>query len=125
MRFYAALNFNFNLLQELSDKQLTLELSCRDHWINLIKSIHREFYRGRPNFYELMYWTALALEKHAVVKIETGQDEYRYLLQEMQRRQLTLLGSIPEGRIKQFNQKLQLFYQLLDIPGLNTSLIRV
>ncbi len=122
---FSALNFDFGLLEELAEKQLTLELSCRDHWIELMKSIHRGFYETSPHFYELVFWTSLSLEKHAIVKIAGGKEEYRHLLREMQNRQLPLIPRLDERLVKKLNREIQLFYDLLDVPGLNTSLIRI
>ena len=74
------LKLNSDFLDELSEKQLSLELSQREHWIDLIKSVHDRFYDTTPNRAEIMLWTLICLEKHAIVQIETGQEEYRNLL---------------------------------------------
>ena len=110
---------------ELADKQLTLELSQRDHWINLIKSIHEKFYDQEPSEPEIMLWSLISVEKHLIVLVETGQAEYKPFLQEVQRRQLPLISRLGESTSSRFADEISLFYQLLEIEGLSKNLIRL
>lgn len=111
------------ILKELSEKQLTLELTQREHWINLIQSIHKQFFQNRPDRFKVMLWTLICLEKHAIVQIETGQDEYRSLLRESQQSQLQLIARLGEAYSKRYTRNIDLFYDLLNIDGLSTNLI--
>ncbi|MFB6346434.1 MAG: hypothetical protein ABEK50_11795, partial [bacterium] len=43
------MSLNSELLDELSEKQLSLELSQREHWTDLIGSIHERFYDTSPS----------------------------------------------------------------------------
>lgn len=117
------LKLNSGLLDELSEKQLSLELSQREHWVDLIKSVHDRFYDTTPNRAEIMLWTLICLEKHAIVQIETGQEEYRNLLNHAQEQQLPLIGRLGEARSRQFTRNIDLFYDLLDVDGLSENLI--
>ncbi|MGM0381282.1 MAG: hypothetical protein ACQEP7_04795 [bacterium] len=121
---FDSLGLQSGVLNELSDKQLTLELSQRDHWINLIKSIHEKFYQNNPTRPEILLWALISLEKHAIVLIETGKEEYKTLLQESQRRQLPLISRLGEATSSRFANEISLFYQLLEIEGLSENLIR-
>ena len=119
------LSLNSDLLDELSEKQLSLELSQREHWTDLMGSIHERFYDTSPSRPEIMLWTAISLEKHAIVEIETGQDEYSNLLQHAQQQQLPLVGQLGEPISRQFTRNIDLFYDLLDVDGLSENLIGV
>ncbi len=110
-------------LKELSDKQFSLELTQRDHWIDLMKSIHQRFFESTPSRTEVMLWSLICLEKHAIVQIETGQEEYKDLLRHSQQQQMQLIGRLGELRAKQYTQNIELFYKLLDIDGLSKNLI--
>jgi len=110
-------------VKELSDKQLSLELSQRDHWINLMKSVHERFYDGQPGLPEIEMWTHIGMEKHAIVQLETGQEEYRQLLNISQQRQTQLLAQLGESRAQQLTKNQDLFYKLLDLEGLRKNLI--
>jgi len=113
------------VLNELADKQLTLELSQRDHWINLIKSIHEKFYKTSPSKAEIILWSLISLEKHLIVLIGIGKEEYKPFLQEVQRRQLPLISRLGESTSSRFADEISLFYQLLEIEGLSKNLIRL
>lgn len=119
------LSLNSELLEELSEKQLSLELSQREHWTDLMGSIHERFYDTEPSKSEIMLWTSICLEKHAIVEIETGQEEYRNLLQHAQQQQLALIGQLGEVTSRQFTRNIDLFYDLLDVDGLSKNLIGV
>lgn len=117
------MNLPTETIQELSDKELSLELSQRDHWINLMESIHEQFYDTRPQLPEVELWSLIALEKHALVEMEAGQEEYKDVLHFSQQRQMELLPHLGERRVKEFSRNLDLFYALLNIDGINESLI--
>lgn len=119
------LKLNSELLDDLSEKQLSLELSQRDHWIELIKSVHDRFYDLKPSQPEVMLWTLISLEKHAIVQIETGKEEYKNLLNHAQEQQLHMIGQLGEARSRQFTRNIDLFYDLLDVDGLSENLIGV
>lgn len=119
------LSLNSELLDELSEKKLSLELSQREHWTELMGSIHDRFYDSNPSKPEIMLWTSICLEKHAIVEIETGQEEYRNLLQHAQQQQLHLIGRLGESTSRQFTRNIDLFYDLLDVDGLSENLIGV
>lgn len=110
-------------VEALSDKQLSLELAQRDHWINLIQTVHDRFYDDNPSLPEIEMWTQMAMEKHALVEIETGQEEYRKVLQFAQQRQTQLLAQLGEQVAKQYDKNLDLFYKLLEIDGIQKNLI--
>lgn len=118
-------SFHHDLFEELSEKKLSLELSQRDHWIDLMSSIHEQFYEGRPSQPEIMLWGLLSLEKHATVQIKTGQEEYKKLLRKVQQQQLPLIGRLGEHVSRNYTKNLDLFYSLLDIDGLSTQLMGV
>ncbi|MFP4686570.1 MAG: hypothetical protein ACLFN5_00505 [bacterium] len=122
-RLFGMLGLESEMLHELSDKQLTLELSQREHWIDLIKSIHIRFYQGNPGREEIFLWTLISMEKHSIVQIETGREEYRQLLQEVHRHQLPLIAHLGERISSSYATHISLFYQLLNIEGLSKSLI--
>lgn len=122
---FELLNFQNDVLDDLSEKKLSLELSQREHWINLMSSIHERFFQGKPNRMEIMLWTLISLEKHATVQIKTGQEEYKKLLRHAQNQQLPLIGRLGENTSRQFTDELNLFYTLLDIEGLSNQLIGV
>ena len=117
------LNLPMETLQELSEKELSLELSQRDHWVNLMESIHQQFYDVRPDLREIELWSLIGMEKHSLVELEAGQSEYKHLLRFSQQRQMELLPRLGERRVKQFSRNLDLFYTLLNIEGLNKNLI--
>lgn len=119
------LKLNSEVLDELSEKQLSLELSQREHWIELIKSVHDRFYDLKPNQAEIKLWTLICLEKHAIVQMKTGQEEYRNLLNHAQEQQLPYIGRLGETRSRQFTRNIDLFYDLLGIDGLSENLIGV
>ncbi len=119
------LQLNSEFLDDLSEKQLSLELTQREHWIELIKSVHDRFYDQSPGRAEIMLWTLISLEKHAIVQIETGQEEYRNLLNHAQEQQLPLIGRLGEGQSRQFTRNIALFYDLLNVDGLSQNLIGV
>ncbi len=118
-------DYNHQLLEELSDKKLTLELSRRDHWISLMKSIHNRFYEGDPARPEILLWFSICLEKHSILQVETGQEEYRPLMREAQRRQMPLIQKLGEFTVKQLVRDIELFYDLLDIDALTENLLRL
>jgi len=117
------LNLPGAFMQELTDKKLSLELAQRDHWINLMRSVHERFFGGRPGRAHVLLWTLISLEKHAIVKIETGQEEYGQLLQYAQQQQLPLIGRVGEGDTRRLTRHLDLFYDLLDVDGLSRNLV--
>ncbi len=119
------LQLNNELLQELSEKQLSLELSQRDHWTDLIKSIHNRFYDLKPSRPEIVLWSLISVEKHAIVQVETGKSEYKNLLAHAQQQQVPLISRLGEGRSRQFTRNIDLFYDLLDVEGLTENLIGV
>jgi hypothetical protein len=119
------LKVNSDLLDELSEKKLSLELSQREHWTNLIKSVHDRFYDLKPARPEIMLWSLISIEKHAIVQIETGKEEYKNLLAHAQEQQLPLIGRLGESRSQQFTRNINLFYDLLDVDGLSENLIGV
>lgn len=110
-------------VEELSDKQLSLELAQRDHWINLMQTVHDQFYDEKPSLPEIEMWTHVSMEKHALVQIETGQEEYRDVLQFSQQRQTQLLAQLGEQRSQRMGNNVDLFYKLLDIDGIQKNLI--
>jgi len=118
-------NYNHELLEELSDKQLTLELSRREHWVNLMKSIHNRFYDSQPTPGEVLLWFSICLEKHAILQVETGKEEYRPLLREAQRRQLPLIRQLGETTSREMAKNIELFYSLLDLEGITQNIIRL
>ncbi len=122
---FSMVNLPLDVVKELSDKQLTLELSQREHWIELMKSIHSRFFDRQPSQPEILLWVMISLEKHAIVQLEVGREEYRPLLQEAQHRQVALLGQLGEARAREFGEDINLFYQLLNIDGLSKNLIRL
>lgn len=122
---FDSLGLQSGVLNELSDKQLTLQLSQRDHWINLIKSIHENFYDQSPSQPEIMLWALISLEKHAIVLVEIGKKEYKPLLSEAQHRQLPLISRLGETTSSSYGDEISLFYQLLEIEGLSENLIRL
>lgn len=122
---FEMLKLKSDFLDELSEKQLSLELSQREHWINLIKSVHDRFYDLNPARPDIMLWTLISLEKHAIVQVETGRTEYRNLLNHAQEQQLPLIGRLGELRSRQFTRNVDLFYDLLDVDGLSENLIGV
>ncbi len=113
------------LVEELDEKRMTLELSQRDHWIDLIQSIHQQFYRDRPAPAEIQMWTLLCLEKHTLVQIETGRDEFKQYLGFFQERQLPLIQQLGETRVQSLTTDVKLFYDLLDLEGLDRRLFLV
>lgn len=117
------LNLPGEFMQELTDKQLSLELSQRDHWIDLMRSVHDRFFDRGPSRHEIMLWTLLSLEKHSIVQIETGRDEYKNLLQHAQQRQLPLIGRLGEGATRRLTRHMDLFYDLLEVDGLSQNLV--
>lgn len=120
---FELLNVHHELFEELSDKKLSLELSQREHWINLMGSIHEQFYQRRPSRAEVMLWTLIALEKHAIVQLKTGQEEFKPLLRQAQHQQLPLVSRLGESTSRQLTRNIDLFYSLLDIEGLTSNLI--
>lgn len=122
---FSLADMSLDVVKELSDKQLTLELSQREHWVDLIKSIHSRFYELKPTRPEIMLWVMISLEKHAIVQIETGQEEFQPLLQEAEHRQLRLINRLGEPRARQYGENIDLFYKLLEIDGLTENLIRL
>lgn len=119
------LKLDSELLEDMSEKQLSLELSQREHWTNLIKSVHERFYDRTPSQPEVMLWSLISLEKHAIVQIETGKNEYKNLLNHAQEQQLPLIARLGESRSRQFTRNIDLFYDLLDVDGLSENLIGV
>ncbi len=120
---FQMLNLPGSFMQELTDKTLSLELAQRDHWINLMRSVHERFFEEGPGRPEVMLWTLISLEKHAIVEMETGQDEYGRLLEYAQQQQLPLIARLGEGRIRRMGRHLDLFYDLLEIDGLSQNLV--
>jgi len=117
------MNLPMETAKELSDKQLSLELSQRDHWISLMESIHEQFYEEKPALPSIELWSLIGIEKHAIVKLETGQDEFRKILNYSQQRQMQLLTRLGEHRAQEFVDHQDLFYKLLDIDGIRKELI--
>lgn len=120
---FRMLNLPGPFMEELTDRTLSLELAQRDHWINLMRSVHERFFEARPARPEVFLWTLVSLEKHAIVEIETGQDEYGQLLRYAQQQQLPLIGRLGEGRIRRMTRHLDLFYDLLEVDGLSENLV--
>ncbi len=120
---FEMLGLESDILHDLADKQLTLELSQREHWIDLIKSIHVRFYRQKPDLARIILWSLISLEKHAIVQIETGREEYTRFLRDVQQRQLPLIARLGEQTSSSYATHISLFYQLLNIEGLSKNLI--
>lgn len=120
---FRMLNLPGPFMEELTDKTLSLELAQRDHWINLMRSVHERFFDRRPGRPEVMLWTLVSLEKHAIVEMETGKDEYGQLLRYAQQQQLPLIGRLGERRIRRMTRHLDLFYDLLEVDGLSQNLV--
>lgn len=110
------------LTEEIDEKRTTLELSQREHWIDLIESIHSQFFQDRPSPQEVQFWTLLALEKHTLVQIETGRDEFKQYLDYFQHQQLPLIRRLGEIKVQSYTDDVELFYDLLDLEGLNREL---
>lgn len=117
------MNLPMETLNELGEKELSLELSQREHWINLIESIHNQFYDLHPSLPEVELWSLISMEKHAIVEMEAGQKQFKKVLRYSQQRQMELLSNLGERRVKEFSRNLDLFYSLLNIDGINKSLI--
>jgi len=117
------MNLPMETLKELGEKELSLELSQREHWINLIESIHDQFYDLRPTLPEVKLWSLISMEKHAIVEMEAGQQQFKKILRYSQQGQMELLNHLGERRVKEFSRNLDLFYTLLNIDGINKSLI--
>ncbi|MFB6355701.1 MAG: hypothetical protein ABEJ65_04220 [bacterium] len=121
--FFEMMDLPMETEKELSDKQLSLELAQRDHWVGLIETLHERFFDSRPAPPEIEMWALMGLEKHAIVHLETGKEEFEPVLKGSQQRQVQLMTRLGEVRTQQLTRNVELFYKLLDIDGINRSVI--